>query len=170
MTGPDPGGSYQPRLTVPYVPGVLDTGFWRASQPFDGQRDDPGSDEAATAVWVQPYQLPARHGLAAELTVDRTDIRVALTADATRQLAAQMLDAIGDTDLAKIVRALALRPRSAPLTPEDQALDLLDLADEVLSAAGGTCSQCLLPIADVHRDHRMDCTRRGQPGDFRAGQ
>jgi hypothetical protein len=28
-----------------------------------------------------------------------------------------------------------------------------------------SCSQCRVVITDPHRDHKMDCTRRGQPGD-----
>lgn len=202
--------TYQTSLTVPSVPGDIDTAYWHAEQPFDGKPDNPADSAAATVVWAQPCDLP---GYAAALAVDRTNIRVDMTAEAARHLAAQLLTAIGDPDTARMV--LAVRPRTAPSRPVrgpvrvawdgkdfaviqtataavprlpgqlvaevDGSWNLkvlgvpLSPGDEIEVDADGqvtfhlnqehSCSQCRMPIKDVHRDHKMQCTRRGLPGD-----
>lgn len=92
MSGQPATGDAPRRLTVPSVPAWICTAYWRASQPFHGRPNSPdGSDQFATEVWVQRYQVPGSLAVA-DLTVDHTDIRVELTAAACRQLAADLLD------------------------------------------------------------------------------
>jgi predicted nucleotidyltransferase len=63
----------------------IDTAYFHSVERFDGQPDPDRGDCAATKIWVDPCSIGG--GLDVTLTVDRTNIRVDMSAGEARKLA-----------------------------------------------------------------------------------
>jgi hypothetical protein len=70
----------------------IDTAYWASVEPFDGQEDDFLTDSAATKI--QAYPAGDAYEGDVVIDIDRTNIRLDLSAQEARALAAHLMEAV----------------------------------------------------------------------------